>query len=99
MGCIVLLVDLELTRCVGYNLVSLHENTAETKVRSITVDNEVVAFVGQCKNRCVAQHMFKGLKGSLLCVSPHKRLVLMGKSGERHIDLGEAFNESSIIAR
>ncbi|MFS7913715.1 hypothetical protein Hanom_Chr02g00144891 [Helianthus anomalus] len=99
MGCIVLLVDFELTRCVGYNLVSLHENTAETKVRSITVDNEVVASVGQRKNWSVAQHMLEGSKGSLLCISPHKRLVLMSKRGKWHNDLGESFNESSIIAR
>ncbi|KAJ0907279.1 hypothetical protein HanRHA438_Chr07g0297051 [Helianthus annuus] len=54
MGCIVLLVDLELTRCVSYNLVPLHKNATKTKVGSITVDNEVVASIGQCKNWSVA---------------------------------------------
>ena len=72
MGCIVLLVDLELTRCVGYNLVSLHEDTAETKVRSITLDNEVVASVGQRKNRSVAQHVLEGLK-TVSCAFPHTK--------------------------
>ncbi|MFS7936240.1 hypothetical protein Hanom_Chr05g00413201 [Helianthus anomalus] len=99
MGCIVLLVDLELTRCVSYNLVPLHEYTAKTKVRRIIADNEVIASVGQCEYRSIAKHILEGLKGRLLCSSPHKRLVFMGKSSNRHSDLGESFNKSSIIAR
>ncbi|MFS7976320.1 hypothetical protein Hanom_Chr10g00891121 [Helianthus anomalus] len=99
MCCIVLLVDFELTRCVSYNLVPLHKNTTKTEVRSITIDNEVVASVGQCENRSIAKHTLEGLKGRLLCGSPHKRLVFMGKSGKRHSDLGESFYKSSIIAR
>ncbi|MFS7973618.1 hypothetical protein Hanom_Chr09g00858741 [Helianthus anomalus] len=97
MGCIVLLVDLELSRSVSYNLVSLHEDTAKTKVRSITIDNEVIASVGQCKNWCMAQHVFEGLESSLLCSSPHERLVFMSKRGKRHSNLRESFNESSVV--
>ncbi|MFS8007016.1 hypothetical protein Hanom_Chr14g01255981 [Helianthus anomalus] len=86
MGCIVLLMDLELTRCVSYNLVPLHENTTKTKVRSITIDNEAAVSFWQSKNRSIAKHLLEGLKGRLLRSSPHKRLVLMSKSGKWHND-------------
>ena len=99
MGGIVLLVDFELTRCVSYNLVSMHENTTKTKVGSITIDNEVVVSVGQCENRSIAKHMFEGLKSRLLFGSPNKRLVFMSKGGKRHNDFRESFDKSSIIAR
>ncbi|MFS7903493.1 hypothetical protein Hanom_Chr01g00024701 [Helianthus anomalus] len=98
MGCIVLLVDLEMSGCVSYNLVPLHENTTKTKVRSITIDNEVVVSVGQSENRSIAKHLLEGLKGRLLRSSPHKRLVFMSKSGKRHSDFRESFDKSSIIA-
>ncbi|KAJ0587152.1 hypothetical protein HanIR_Chr04g0160001 [Helianthus annuus] len=45
VGCVVLLVDLELTRRVSDNLVPLHDNTTKTKVRGITIDNEVIVSV------------------------------------------------------
>ncbi|MFS7963839.1 hypothetical protein Hanom_Chr08g00743021 [Helianthus anomalus] len=99
MGCIVLLMDFELTRRVSYNLVPLHKNTTKTKVGSITMDNEVVISVGQCEYRSIAKHVLKGLKGRLLFVSPNKRLVFMGKSGKRHSDLGESFDKSSVVIR
>ncbi|MFS8011324.1 hypothetical protein Hanom_Chr14g01307721 [Helianthus anomalus] len=99
MGCVVPLVYFELSRCVSYNLVSLHKNTTETEVGSITIDNEVVVSVGQCENRSIAKHMLEGLKSRLLFGSPNKRLVFMGKSGKRHFDLRESFDKSSIIAR
>ncbi|MFS7956304.1 hypothetical protein Hanom_Chr07g00653061 [Helianthus anomalus] len=99
MGFIVLLVDFELARCVSYNLVPLYKNTTKTKVGSITIDNEVVVFVGQCENGSIAKHVLKGLKGKLLFGSPNKRLVFMSKSGKRHNDFRESFDKSSIVAR
>ncbi|MFS7977456.1 hypothetical protein Hanom_Chr10g00904171 [Helianthus anomalus] len=98
MGCIVLLVDFELTRRVSYNLVPLHKNAAKTKVGSITIDNEVVVSVGQSENRSLAKHLLESLEGRLLCSSPHKRLVLMGKGSKRHSDFRESFDKSPVIA-
>ncbi|MFS7957410.1 hypothetical protein Hanom_Chr07g00666041 [Helianthus anomalus] len=60
MGCIVLLVDFELTRRVSYNIVSLHKNTTKTKVGSITIDNEVIVSIGKCENRSIAKHVLVG---------------------------------------
>ena len=99
MGCIVLLVDLDLTRRVGDNLVLLYENTTKTEVRSITIDNETTVRIEQRENRSIAELALKGLKSRLLFSSPNKRPVFMGKSGKRHGDLRESFDKSSIIAR
>ena len=46
MGCVVLLVDFELSRCVSYDLVPLHEYATKTEVGSIIVDNEIVVSIG-----------------------------------------------------
>ncbi|MFS7889244.1 hypothetical protein Hanom_Chr00s000003g01604651 [Helianthus anomalus] len=99
MSCIILLVDFELSRRVSYNLFPLHKNATKTKVRGITIDNEVVVSVGQNENRSIAKHLLESLEGRLLCSSPHKKLVLIGKSSKRHNDFGESFDKSSIIAR
>ncbi|MFS7955755.1 hypothetical protein Hanom_Chr07g00646321 [Helianthus anomalus] len=99
MGCIVLLVDFELTRRVCYNLVPLHKNTTKTEVGSIKIDNEVFVPVGQCEDRSIAKHVLEGLESRLLFGSPNKRLIFMCKSGKRHNYFRESFDKSSIIAR
>ena len=62
MGWIILLMFVELSRGVGYNLSLLHKDTSEPKLGSVAIYDKVLGHIGIVKTGAVASLFFNSWK-------------------------------------
>lgn len=67
---IVFLMYFDFSWSVYDNLASLHEESTETLIRSVTKYDEIVITFEKSKNRSIAKNFLKVLKDSF-CFDPH----------------------------
>ena len=97
MSGVVLLVGLQLARCISHNFLLLHQHCTKTLKRGITEDLERFGFIRRSQN-CSSEFIFQGVESDVTFRRPNVLHVLLEKVGKRLHDLREVLNKPSTIA-
>ena len=98
MSGVVLLIRLQLARCISNNFLLLHQYCAKTLEIGITKDLVRLGFIGRSQNWSSDQFLFQSVESNITLWRPNVLDVLLKKIRERLRDLRKVFNESSAIA-
>ena len=98
MSGVVLLIRLQLARCISNNFLLLHQYYAKTLERGITKDLIRFGFIRWSQNWSSDQFLFQSVESNVTLRRPNVIDVLLEKIRERLRDLRKVFNESSAIA-
>ncbi|KAJ0576452.1 hypothetical protein HanIR_Chr05g0224611 [Helianthus annuus] len=63
-------VNLKLARCVGNNLVTLHQYATKPLDGSVAVNRKIICAFRQGEDRRATKSIFQVLKCGLLCITP-----------------------------
>jgi hypothetical protein len=77
VGLVALLMVLQLSRHIGDDSSTLHQNTVESLSGCITIDHEVFLDIGQGKNRSGGKLLFQSLETMLALGCPFKLISLL----------------------
>ncbi|MFS7976364.1 hypothetical protein Hanom_Chr10g00891611 [Helianthus anomalus] len=94
---IILLVNLQLSRSISYQIVALHQHTSKTLNRSVTIDHKIFCTIWWGQNRCTAEFLFQQLESILLFRSPRIHNTFLCQRGKRLRDLREILDKFAII--
>ena len=89
MSGVVLLIRLQLARCISNNFLLLHQNCAKTLERGITKDLVRLGFIRRSQNWSSDQFLFQSVERNITLRRPNVLDVLLKKIRERLRNLGK----------